>query len=228
MRQISTTLKPTARLAGLLYLIMGLTGAYGMMYVPKRIVLWGDTSQIVTNILENEFLFRSGIFILLLSAITSVFCVLVFYKLFYTIDSYLAKLMVAFVIVQVPIFFILETFNITYLMILKGDMFRNLLVEQQNELSTIFLKIHQNGLLLLEVFWGLWLFPLGQLIYKSVFIPRVFGVLLIVAGAGYALDSLAPVLYPSIKILTQPFAYTASGIGELAIILWLLIKGVKK
>jgi hypothetical protein len=112
-------------------------------------------------------------------------------------------------------------------MILNGHVLKTLEPEQQQNLVMIYIKAHEYGILLLEMFMGLWLLPFGQLIYKSGFIPRIIGILLLIAGIGYTIDSLTFVLFPNYRIFTQPIALISSGIGESSIILWLLIKGVK-
>lgn len=226
MNQVSHDQKSTARLAGLLYLIMGVTGAYGMMYVPGQIGLKGDVGSVAQNVLANEFLFRTAMASLIASAIASIFCVLLLYKLLSGVNLYQAKVMVAFVFAQVPIFFLLETINFTALMAFKGKLLGDLSGDQLQILGYIFLKTHDYGILLLEIFWGLWLFPLAILIWQSGFIPRSLGVLLFIVAIGYTCDSLASVLFPAYRPYVQPVAFIASGIGELAIILWLLIKGV--
>lgn len=80
----------------------------------------------------------------------------------------------------------------------------------------------------LEVFFGLWLLPFGLLIYKSGFIPRIIGVLMLIAGFGYTIDSLTSLLFPTLGSFTKPIAFTFSGVGEIITMLWLLIKGVKE
>jgi hypothetical protein len=129
--------------------------------------------------------------------------------------------------VQVPIIFLLETFDISSLMMLKGEAFKTATLPHLQEISQLFLKIRGYGLMIVEIFWGLWLIPFGLLVYKSVFIPRVLGVLLILAGIGYTVDSLTFILFPIFRVFTQPAAFLFSGLGEGSTILWLLIMGAK-
>jgi hypothetical protein len=136
--------------------------------------------------------------------------------------------MVALVIVQVPVVFLIETFKITSLMILKGEVLKTLAPEQLQDLAMMFLKIHGYGLSMLEIFMGLWLIPFGLLVYKSGFIPRLLGVLLLIAGIGYIVDSFTFMLFPNYRAFTFQPALIFSGLGELSTMLWLLIKGVKE
>ncbi|MDP9229670.1 MAG: DUF4386 domain-containing protein [Bacteroidota bacterium] len=227
MEQTIGSLKKTARLAGLLYFILGITGYYAIMYVPGKIIVRGDAVATANNILANEFLFRTGIVSHLISVTTFLFLALVLYRLFKQVNEYQAKLLVVLVVVQIPIIFLIETCRITSLMILKGEVLKTLAPEQLQDLSMIFLKIHAYGIQTVEIFWGLWLIPFGQLVYKSGFIPRILGVLLIIAGVGYTVDSFTFMLFPNYREYSQITAFTFSGIGELSIILWLLIKGVR-
>ena len=222
-----TSLKNSARLAGVLYLLLAITGAYGIMYVPSKIIVRGDAVTTATNMLANELLFRTGIVSQLISVTIFLIMALVLYRVFKQVNEHQAKLMVAFVIVQVPIVFLIETFNMTAIMILKGDVLKTLTSEQFPNGAMVFLKTHGYGIMLLETFWGLWLIPFGQLVYKSGFIPRILGVLLIIAGLGYTIDSLTFMLFPNYRDFTKLPAFTFSAIGEISTILWLLIKGVK-
>ena len=221
------SLKNTARLAGLLYLILAITGAYGIMFVPSQIIVRGNAAATTNNIIANEFLFRTGIVSQLISSIIFVFLVLVLYRLLRQVNGYQAKLMVALVLVQVPIGFLIETFNITCLMILKGEIMKALEPGQKQDLAMLFLNIHKYGMITLEVFWGLWLIPFGQLVYKSGFIPLIFGLLLIIGGIGYIIESFTFLLFPSYHSFVSQYVIVTYSIGEISIMLWLLIKGVK-
>ncbi len=135
--------------------------------------------------------------------------------------------MVAFVLVQVPIGYLIETFNITSLMILNGEIMKALEPAQKQDLAMLFLNIHKYGMIAIEIFSGLWLIPFGQLVYKSRFIPRILGVLLIIGGIAYIIESLSFWLFPSYQPFVSRYMILLYSIGETPIILWLLIKGVK-
>lgn len=221
------SLKKTARLAGLLYLILVITGVYSIMYVSSQIIAQGDAVTTSKNILANEFLFRTGLINDFISNTIFVLLVLVLYRLLKQVNEFQAKLMVSFVVVQIPAVFIMGALNITSLMIFKGEILQTFELNQRQDLAMLFLKINDYGMIALEVFWGLWLIPFGQLVYKSGFIPRIFGILLIIAGIAYVIDSFTFFLFPSYRaFLNQPILLIVA-IGEISITLWLLIKGVK-
>lgn len=213
--------KKTARLAGLLYLILIITAGF------HHQVVWGDTVATANNILASEFLLRISIFSHFISQIVSLILVLVLYRMFKEVNEYRAKLMVAFVLVQIPIVFVLEIFKISSFMMLNGKILKTLEPAQLQDFAMLFIKIHGYGLTILETFWGLWLIPLAQLIYKSGFIPRIFGVLLIISGVAYLIDSCTFLLFPNYRGLVAGVALGIAGIPEIAIMLWLLIRGVK-
>jgi hypothetical protein len=221
------SLKKTARLAGLLYLILVLTGVYSIMFISSQIIVQGDAVTTAKNMLANEFLFRTGILNDIFSNTIFVFLVLVLYRLFKQVNERRAKLMVALVIVQIPAIFVMEAFNIASLMIFKGELLKTFELNQRQDLAMLFLSINDYGMVVLEVFWGLWLLPFGQLVYKSGFIPRIFGILLIVAGIAYIADSSIIMLFPNYRVLVNQPTLLLVAIGEISITLWLLIKGVK-
>ncbi|MCX6555614.1 MAG: DUF4386 domain-containing protein [Candidatus Aminicenantes bacterium] len=223
-----SSLKKTARFAGLLYLIWIITGLFAQFYVPAQIKMRGDAVTTGQNILSHEFLFRTSIINDLISHTLWVFMVLVLYRLFKQVNERQAKFLVALVIVQIPAVFFMEAFNITSLMIFKGEILKTFELAQRQDLAMLFLKISDYGVLTLEMFWGLWLFPLAILVYRSRFLPRFLGVWLAITGFFYLVLSFIGIMLPQYKdmILNSAFALPAE-IGEVAFMLWLLIKGAK-
>jgi hypothetical protein len=129
--------------------------------------------------------------------------------------------------VQVPIIFISEVFNISAMMIAKGEMLASADAVQRQQFTMLFLSLHNYGIMVVEMFWGLWLLPYGLLVYKSGFIPRVLGILLVIAGVAYTIDSCTFILLPEYRAFTKPVAFSFSALAELPIMFWLLIKGVR-
>ncbi|HEY1115674.1 MAG TPA: DUF4386 domain-containing protein [Chitinophagaceae bacterium] len=228
MENSIATLKKTARLAGLLYLVLILTAIYAHMYVPSQIFVRGNAVATTNNILQNEFLFRTCVVVNLVEVTVFLFLVLVLYRLFKGVNHHLARVMVAFVGAQIPVVFVLAAFKITALMIVTGDVTASFAPVSQPEQAMLFLKMNEYGMMALELLWGLWLFPFGMLVYRSRFIPRLLGALLVLAAIGYTLGSLTYMLFPLYHSQTQVVAFICSGIGEISIMFWFLIKGVKK
>lgn len=222
-----SSLRKTARFAGLLYLILTISGVYSLMFVSSQIIVQGDAVSTSKNILASEFLFRTSIINNIFSNTIWLFLALALYQLFKKVNKNLSKLMLAMVIVQIPTVFIMAAFNITSLMILKGEILETFQLSQRQDLAMLFLKINDYGTLTLEMFWGLWLFPFGLLVYKSGYIPRILGVLLIIAGIAYVVDSSIFMLFPNYCAFVKQPILILVAIGEISITLWLLIKGIK-
>jgi hypothetical protein len=217
----------TARTAGFLYLILAVTGGFSMLYVPSLIVP-GNAAATANNIVAYESLFRLGVVSGLICQVVFVFLVLVLYQLFKGVNNTHAVLMVALVVAAVPVAFLNMLNQLAALHVLSGaDYLRAFGTHQLNALVMLFLDLHSQGLLIVEIFWGLWLLPLGLLVLKARFMPGFIGVLLIVGFLGYLIDFLTRLLFPSYTAIVSPIA-GASKFGELAMILWLLIKGVKR
>ena len=199
MEMNPSSLKKTARFAGLVYFIWIIFGVFGMFYVPSQINIRGDAATTARNILSHEFLFRTSIINDLISHTIWVFMVLVLYRMFKQVSGRQAKLLVALVIVQIPVVFIMEAFNIASLMIFKGDILKTFELAQRQDLGMLFLKINDYGVLTLEMFWGLWLFPLAILVYRSRFLPRFLGVWLAITGIFYLVLSFTSIMLPQYK-----------------------------
>jgi hypothetical protein len=188
----------------------------------------GNAAATANNIVAYESLFRLGVVSGLICQVVFVFLVLVLYQLFKGVNNTHAVLMVALVVAAVPVAFLNMLNQLAALHVLSGaDYLRAFGTDQLNALVMLFLDLHSQGLLIVEIFWGLWLLPLGLLVLKARFMPGFIGVLLIVGFLGYLIDFLTRLLFPSYTAIVSPIA-GASKFGELAMILWLLIKGVKR
>ena len=211
-----------ARVAGLLYLVMGIIGAFSILYVPSTLIVPGDAAATVNNIMASESLFRSGIVSGLLTQMIFILLVLVLYQLLKPVNKNHALLMVIFVLVGVPIAMLNELNQFATLLLLSGaDYLTAFETDQLQTQVLLFLNLHDYGVLIAQIFWGLWLLPLGLLVFKSGFLPRFLGILLMIGCFGYVIDSFALILFPSFKPIAR-FTF----IGELLLPLWLLIKGV--
>jgi hypothetical protein len=219
--------KKTARLAGVLYLVNGVTGFFGIIYVPSRLIVSGNAAATANNILASERLFRVGIVSELICAAEFVFLLWVLYRLLAGVSRAHASLMVILGLVFVPIMCVNVLNEIAALTLLRGADFLSGFDKRQLEaMAMLFLDLHRYGYVVGWIF-GLWLFPFGVLVFKSGFLPRILGVLLIAACFGYLADSLTPLLLPGYADIVGRFASIALTLGEPAIILWLLIRGAK-
>jgi len=219
--------KKTARLAGVLYLVNGVTGFFGIVYVPSKLIISGNTAATASNVLAYERLYRLGIVSELICAAEFIYLIWVFYRLLSGVNKTQAALMGIWGLAFIPVMAVNVLSEIAALTLFRGADFLSGINQQNREaLAMLFLDVHRYGYIVGWIF-GPWLFHLGVLIYRSGFLPRILGVLLIAAGFAYLADSVTPLLLPSYANVVDRFASIPLMLGEPAIILWLLIVGAK-
>ncbi len=220
-----TSRKGTARFAGLLYLLLGVTSALEMS-IPSVFIVHGDAAATVGKITSSQLLYRLYTVSGLVSQILFVFLVLTLYQLLKGVNKRQASLMVALVLVQVPMAFANTLCGLAPLVLNNGAEYWSAFDKQQLDAMTMgFLSLQDYGTSAITALWGLWLLPFGVLVYRSRFIPRIFGIFLIIGCFGWLLISITSLLFPAYARIADQFRILA--IGEMLIILWLLIKGVK-
>jgi hypothetical protein len=196
------------------------------MYVPAKIIIPGDAATTAANIISYEFLFRLGIVGSLVTQLFYIAVVLLLYVLFKQVNKNHAMLMVVLSLVAVPIAMLNTLNRLAALVLVKGDYLVSLGAEQVNTLVMFFLDLNAQGVLIATIFWSLWLFPLGYLVYKSGYFPKFIGILLFIAGAGYLLDPIVNFIIPSAKAFFIPVLNVMT-MGELLYMFWFVFKGVK-
>jgi Domain of unknown function (DUF4386) len=138
-----------------------------------------------------------------------------------------ASLMVTLVLISVPITFLNVLNEVAALRLLHGVSFLGVVNDTQRDvLALLFLNLHGDGASLANIFWGLWLFPFGALVMRSGFIPRILGVLLILNGVALIVVSLTALMFPAHLDTVSRYAIVPE-LGELWMMGWLLIKGVR-
>ena len=226
-RTAEISLNTVARIAGFLYVLMIPFGLFGIMYVPTVLVVAGDAVTTTKNIMANIGLFRLSIVTALIVQVTHIFIVLLLYKLLKPVNKNFASLMVIFMLVSVPITMVNELNHFAVLLLLSGaDYLKVFTAGQSQALVPMFFDLHAYGIFIASIFWGLWLFPMGYLVFKSGFISKIPGVLLIIAGSGYLIDTFARLLSPHYGATIVATIITVTLFGELVFPIWLLIKGV--
>lgn len=203
-----------ARIAGSLYLLLLPLGIVGLIY-PTSLIVAGDTAETARNILANEGMFRLSIVSALLIQVVNILVVLSLYQLLKPVNRKMALMMVIFILVAAPMAMLDEVNRVAALLVLHTADFSPALLG-------LFLDLHEAGIQIAGIFWGLWLFPMGYLVYKSNYIPKIIGVLLIIGCFGYVIDSLVYFLLPELELTVSTYTF----IGEIALPLWLVIKGV--
>ena len=198
-----------------------------MMYVPAKLIVHGNAAATASNIAANETLFRLGIASELIGQAGFIFVAFALFELLKGVNRRHASLMVTLVVVQIPIAFVNELNFIAALALIRGTDFLSIVENTQRDaLAMLFLNLHFHGYVVNEIFWGLWLLPLALLVYRSRFLPRFLGVWLALAGLAWVTLSLAGVVVP--QYYDKVFSFTQPAVfGEIAFMLWLIIKGAK-
>jgi hypothetical protein len=219
----------TARIAGFLYgPLMILLAPLGLIYVPTALVVAGDAVTTTQNVMANIGMFRLSIVVALIVQVAHLFIVLLLYKLLKPVNKNLASLMVIFMLVGIPITMLNELNHAAVLLLLSGaDYLKVFTAGQLQALVLMFHGLHEYVInSIASIFWGLWLFPMGYLVFKSGFISKIPGVLLIIAGSGYLVDTFAKILSPNYGATIIATIILITMWGEPVFPIWLLIKGV--
>lgn len=224
---MSATRNP-GRVAGFWYLLLVLIGPLRLIYIPDKLFVRGNAAATANNIAAHEWLFRLGIVSDLVGGVILILLVLAFFRLFKTVDRNLAMMVVVFGGVMPALLdFVGAAFDAAALMIAHGaDFLAAFDKPQQDALALLFVKLGDHQTTAAEMLWGVWLLPLALLVYRSRFLPRFLGIWLAINGIAYVtlclVGELFPQYYGTVFNDAQPAFF-----GEIAIMLWLVIKGAK-
>ncbi|MBA3673826.1 MAG: DUF4386 domain-containing protein [Chitinophagaceae bacterium] len=221
--------KKLARIAGLVYLCVVLTGIFSLMYVPYKLIESDNASLTYQNITSSEPLFRLWIVSGLLCYTFFLFLPLVLYKLLKPVNENYAKLMVLLGVMSVPIFFLNAQNQFNVLSLISGAKNHyGFSVDQIQSQIMLYLDQYDNGMRIVHIFSGLWLFPFGYLVFKSGFLPKILGILLMLGCFGYLINFVGHTLITNYsKIGVSSYISLPASIGEIGICLWLLIIGTR-
>jgi hypothetical protein len=221
------SLKKQSRIAALLYLINGLPAPFALLYVPGVLIVRGDAAATANNVRNSEALFRLGMAVELFSTTIVIFAMVAFYYLFKRVSQKHAMTMMILMLISVPMSYLNLLNDLAALTLAHGPAFLTAVFDkaQLDALVLFFLRLHNQGIVLAQVFWGLWLFPFGIVVMRSGFIPRFVGISAIIAGCGYVIASSIALFLPGLAQWGQ--LTMILGVGELAFI-WMLIWGAKK
>jgi len=218
-----------ARLAGFLYLLVVVFGVFRLVYVPSQIVVPDDAHATVNRIIASECLFRSGIASALVEQVAFLLLPLVLFRLLHTVNKPMAVLMVVLVVVSVSIALAGLSHQLDVLALLSEARHGPFFVPGQLELLVKqSFDDYDNGLLITELFWGLWLFPFGYLVFKSGFLPKVLGAFLMIGCFSYVGEVFGSILFAHYSATTiSNYIRLPAAIGEIGTCLWLLLIGVR-
>jgi len=222
-----TLTKNPGRVAGLLYVVASVPGFFALVYVPSRILVRGNTTATANNIFVHETLFRLGIAADLIGQAMFIFVGLALYELLKGVDRRHALAMLTLILVAIPIAFLNEVNSIAALVLVRGPDFLSVFEKPQRDaLAGLFLNLRGGGFEVAGIFWGLWLFPLGLLAYRSGFIPRILGVLLMIGCFAYLTNSFTSLLLPQYEKVVARWVSPLQAV-ELLFMFWLLIMGAR-
>jgi hypothetical protein len=215
------------RFAGLLYVLISIPGIFALIYVPGKLIVHGNATATASNIAAHETLFRLGIAANLISQILFMWVALALYDLLKGVNRRQAALMLTLIVVPAPIVLLNELNAIAALILVRGADFLSIFEKpQRDSLAMLFLNLHSYGFDITAIFWGLWLFPLGLLVYRSGFIPRLLGVLLMLNSFTFPVNSFTSLLLPQYENIVSRWMKPLS-FAELLFMFWLLIMGAK-
>lgn len=213
----------TARTAGFLYLLQIPLGVFGIIYIPTQIMVANDMNQSLINIQDNEMTFRLSVLSAIICSLVTVFTALYIKKVLSNVNSLAAKWIFYFSIMALPITMLNELNHIAMLLVATDQNNFGLNTDQVLSALSFFNQLHQYGLHLTDIFFGLWLLPMGWLVIRSTYIPKIIGYFLLLTCFGYLADVCCFYLIPDFKIVFSEYTWP----GEVMMVFWLLFKGVR-
>jgi hypothetical protein len=220
--------KRTARIAGVLYLLNGITSGFAFAFVIAKVYMAGDAVTTAANVLANSGLVRIGVVADLFQATVWIFLGITLYLLLKHPNKNMAGTMVVLVAVGAAIVCINDVFQIAAVRVATDASYATAFgVSGSNALVLLLLDIHHYGFLIAQIFFGVWLVPLGYLSYRSGMFPKGLGIALIVGGVCYLVGLLAVFLVPDAGERINVFVTIPSALAEIWMVLYLLVVGVR-
>jgi len=214
-----------ARMAGVFYLLTTLTRMFVEIFVRNRLVVSDDAAATATNILAHEPLWRWGFAADIIAFASYLALTALFYELFKPVNRSVSLVAAFFSLVACAVQAVSSLFHLAPLVLLGGAPYLRVFNEEQLQaLALMFLRLraqcyHNIGL----VFFGLYCLLIGYLIFRSTFLPRIIGVLMMLAGLSYLMF-----LSPPLARYLQPYVLFFPGVGQISLTLWLLVMGVNE
>jgi hypothetical protein len=212
----------------ILYPVWTVIAMASLMYVPAAVLVEGDAALTARQLLSNELLYHLSIAGSLLTQLIHIIMVCLFWQLFKTVDRNLAGLFLIFGLVSVPI----AMLNVSYLfsahwVLSSPEVLNSFSAEQVEAWMMFFLNLNDKGLLIAQIFWGLWLLPIASLIYKSGYFHKITGHFLVIAALGYVMASFGNIIYPTARSSMIFTIFTIMSMGEILFMLWVVIAGAR-
>ena len=220
--------KQLARVAGAFYLIVGIFGGFAEGFVDPKLHAAGNAAATAANVAANAELVRMGVVAHLVDGVFFALTAMALHLLLNHVHKNAARSMVIFVVIAVGMICLNAVFLFEGMQVATDPSYVAAFgVAGSSGLVMVLLDIQHYGTLAAQVFFGLWLAPLGYLAYRSGLFPKALGVVLVLATVSYLADSLAAFLLPHLELQIKPFLIIAPLVGEIWMVVYLLVKGVK-
>ena len=221
------SLNKTARMAGSLYLIYIVISIFADVLGRSKLIIFGDAAATAKNIMASEWQFRIGFMGDLLSAVLFLLTAWALYVLLKPVSNNIALLFLLFNLGGVAMQCFSDLFLFASQLLLSGAGYLKVFqADQLQALAMLFLYLYKNGFMIAQIFYGAWLFPLGYLVFKSGFLPRILGLILMIHCVAWLMTFLQFFLFPGFTAITY-VTYPLGFISEFGLTLWLLIMGVR-
>ena len=221
------SINKTARMAGVLYLLFMTTTIFADVMGRSKLIVFGDAAATAANIMGSAGLFRLSFVGDLVSAVLLFLAAWALYVLLKPVDPGIALSFVLLNLAGVAVYAVNLLNQFAALLLLSGaDYLKAFQAEQLQALAMFFLNLHKNGYWIAQIFFAVWLLPLGYLVFKSGFLPRILGIVMMIHFVGWLTTFLQFFLLPGFQALTY-VTYPLGLISELGLTLWLLIMGAK-
>ena|SRR5438105_5927669 len=222
------SLRQQARFAGLLYILMCVTGLPGLLFIPNAMIVNGEAMATADHLRASPTLLRWGIASELFHQVVFAYLGLALYDLFRSVNRSAAIQLVMLVALSVPIMFVNTLNEFAALILVGAEHFLTTFSRPQlDSLAFLFLRLHGEGIGVVDVFWSLWLVPFGVLVMRSGFLPRALGVFLLAGAAGAMIGAVTSVL-PMLSNSAVDRVGQVLALGELPIIVWLVFPGARE
>lgn len=223
-----TSPKRTARIAGVFYLLVGIFGGFAEGFVDPKVYVAGNAAGTAGNVIANAGLVRTGVVAHLLDGVFFVLAAMALYLLLGFVNKNVGRWMVFLVVLATGIICLNAVFEFEGLQVATTSAYAGAFgIAGSNAIVLLLLDMQHYGTLIAQVFFGLWLAPLGYLTYKSGLFPKALGVVLVAATVCYVADLLAAFLAPDLASQIHPVLVIVPAIAEVWMVVYLLGKGVR-
>lgn len=215
-----------ARLAGLLYLIVAISGGFAQMGARAGVIVHGDPTATAANIRASEGVLRLGLAADVVNVVAFIGVALLLYAVLSPVHRRLSGTFVVFVAMSATIMGLDLVNQVGALAVATDPSFaRSLGADAADGLAALFLDLHGFGYLVAEVFFGLWLLPLGYVVYRSGYFPRVLGIGLMVGALSYAVSFVLSITATGFHSDASVLVAMPAALAELSFMAWLLVRG---